>query len=128
MPVDATPIEAGSPGNAPPKAGKVRLLTLDDLDKRTRAAQRAFDLTDRLLSERGGAASAGELRKAITRGVALLTTMIEDAGARWLSGEAVDPASIATLLNARRRDAELIGIDPQPRENRRRRIRAQQGR
>jgi hypothetical protein len=94
----------------------MRLLTLDDLDGRTRAAQRTLELSDRLLIERGGIESTGELRKAITRGVALLTTMIEDAATRWLSGEAVDPASIATLLNARRRDAELIGIDPEPRD------------
>jgi hypothetical protein len=91
-------------------------MTLADLDGRTRAAQRTFDLTDRLMSERGGADSMSELRRAFTRGVALLTTMVEDAGARWLSGEPVDPATIATLLNARRRDAELIGIDPKPRD------------
>jgi hypothetical protein len=42
--------------------------------------------------------------------------MVEDAAARWLNGEPVDPAGIATLLNARRRDAELIGIDPEPRD------------
>jgi hypothetical protein len=85
------------------------------LDKRRRSAQRALELAERLLNERGGD-RAGELRKAIIRDVALISTMIEDAAARWLSGEPVDPASIATLLNARRRDAELIGIDPEPRD------------
>jgi len=102
-------------GTSPAHSGKIRLLTLDDLDGRTRAAQRAHDLTDKLLAERGGADS-GELRRAMTTGVALLTTMVEHYAARWLSGDPVDPASIATLLNARRRDAELIGIDPEPRD------------
>jgi len=114
---DSALIEPTCEPEARPKpAAKMRLLTLDDLDGRTRAAQRTLELSDRLLIERGGIESTGELRKAITRGVALLTTMIEDAATRWLSGEAVDPASIATLLNARRRDAELIGIDPEPRD------------
>jgi hypothetical protein len=89
---------------------KTRLMTLGDLDRRTRVAARAFELADRLLSERQ---PAGELRQAITRDVALLCVMIEDAAARWLAGEPIDPSAIATLLNARRRDAELIGIDPE---------------
>lgn len=105
-----------APECGPVARPKVRLLTLADLDGRTRAAQRVIELSDTLLSERGGIDASGELRKAITRGVALLTVMVEDAATRWLSGEAVDPANIATLLNARRRDAELIGIDPSPRD------------
>jgi hypothetical protein len=115
---DTATMQPGCAADTSPKANgnKTRLLTLDDLDKRTRAAQRTFDLTDKLLAERGGAESTGELRKAITRGVALLTAMIEDAGARWLSGEPIDPAIIPTLINARRRDAELIHIDPEPRD------------
>jgi hypothetical protein len=88
-------------------------MSLADLDGRTRAASRAFELSDRLLNERR---PAGELRKAITRDVTLLTCMIEDQAARWLAGEPVDPAGIATLLNARRRDAELIGVDPEPKD------------
>ena len=35
---------------------------------------------------------------------------------KWLRGERVDPAAIATLLNARRRKAEIVGIDPLPRD------------
>jgi hypothetical protein len=106
-------MEAQSAGEIVQKGHKTRLLTIDDLDRRTRAASRALELSERLLNERR---PAGELRKAITRGVALLTTMIEDQATRWLSGEPVDPAGIATLLNARRRDAELIGIDPEPKD------------
>jgi hypothetical protein len=33
-----------------------------------------------------------------------------------LRGERVDPAAIATLLNARRREAEIVGIDPLPKD------------
>jgi hypothetical protein len=99
---------------SPPQ--KSQLLTLDDLDRRTRAGQRAFDFHDRLVGERGGAASMGVLRYAMTRSVAVLSAMIEDAQARWLLGEPVSLTDLATLLNARRREAEKIGIDPDPRD------------
>jgi hypothetical protein len=103
----------GTRHDGPPK---VRALTLEDLDRRTKAAQRAFELHDKLVAERGGVESMSVLRYAMTRSTAVLSAMIEDMQARWLRGEPIDPASIATLLNARRREAELIGIDPQPKD------------
>jgi hypothetical protein len=99
-----------------PRSHKSQLLTLDDLDRRTKAGQRAFEFHDRLVSERGGAGSMGVLRYAVTRSVAVLSAMIEDAQARWLMGEPVSLADLATLLNARRREAEKIGIDPDPKD------------
>jgi hypothetical protein len=53
------------------------------------------------------------LRYSLTRSVAVLSAMVEDMQARWLRGEKIDPSQIATLLNARRREAELIGLDPE---------------
>jgi hypothetical protein len=50
---------------------KTRLMSLDDLDRRTKAAQLAFDLHDRLMSERGGAGSMGVLRAAMVKSVAV---------------------------------------------------------
>ena len=95
---------------------KARLLTLSDLDKRTKAAQRALDLHERLVAERGGSEVLSVLRYQMTQSVAVLCAMIEDLQAKWISGQSIDPATIATLLNARRREAELIGIDPAPRD------------
>ncbi len=56
------------------------------------------------------------LRYSMTRSVAVLSAMVEDMQVKWLRGERVDPAAIATLLNARRREAEIVGIDPLPRD------------
>jgi hypothetical protein len=103
-------------GHRPDTGPKSRLLTLDDLDRRTKAAQRAFDLHDRLVAERGGAESMSVLRYSMTRSVAVLSAMVEDQQVKWLRGERVDPAAIATLLNARRREAEIVGIDPLPKD------------
>jgi hypothetical protein len=95
---------------------KVRALTLDDLDRRTKAAQAAFEMQDRLVAERGGAEQMGVLRYEMTRTVAVLSAMIQDQQVRWLKGESIEPATIATLVNTRQREAQAIGIDPLPKE------------
>ena len=95
---------------------KTQLLTLDDLDRRTRAGQRAFEFADRLISERGGAQSMGILRATMVKSVAVLSAMIEHAQACWLAGDPVNLNELATLLNARRREAEKIGLDPDPKD------------
>jgi hypothetical protein len=91
-------------------------LTLDDLDRRTLAAQRALAMHERLVAERGGAENLSILRYEMTKSVAVLSAMVEDLQVRWLKGEPIDSAAIGTLLNARRREAEVIGIDPAPRD------------
>src|SRR5690242_19618685 len=89
---------------------KVRALTLDDLDRRTKAAQGALEMHDRLVAERGGAEQMGVLRYEMTRTVAVLSAMIQDQQVRWLKGEPIEPATIATLVNTRQREAQAIGI------------------
>ena len=103
-------------GCKPDTGPKSRLLTLNDLDRRTKAAQRAFDMHDRLVAERGGADGMSVLRYSMTRSVAVLCAMIEDQQTRWLRGEPVEATAIATLLNARRREAEIVGVDPEPKD------------
>lgn len=112
---EAGQIEAESSGKgAKVRPGKTRLLSLADLDKRTTAARQAVELRDSLLAERGGADRMSVLSLALVDSVATLTAMISDAQARWLRGDPIDPATLATLINARRREAELVGINPGP--------------
>ncbi|WP_260690565.1 hypothetical protein [Rhizobium leguminosarum] len=40
-----------------------------------------------------------------------MSAIVTDANARWLPGEPVSLAEIATLSNARRRDAQLLGLE-----------------
>lgn len=115
MLADADPIETESQAVAPSKVAKARLVTFDDLDKRTKAAQQAIEFRDLLISERGGD-DLGALRMAIIEDVACVSAMIRDAQVRWLRGEPISLTELATLLNCRRRDAELIGLDPTPRD------------
>jgi hypothetical protein len=114
MHADAVEMEAESRPNR--RAPKMRLLRLEDLDRRTAAARKALELRDRLVNERGGPGAMGTLRYAIISDLAGVSAMIEDAMTRWFRGEPVDAATVATLINVRRRDAELVGIDPEPRD------------
>jgi hypothetical protein len=95
---------------------KNKLLTIEDLDQRTRAAQKATEFRDRLMSERGGADRLSLLRQSMIGTLAVLNAMIEDGLTRWLSGQDVDHAALLSLINARRREAELIGLDPEPKD------------
>ena len=112
---DTDPIEAESQAVMPPKGGKVRLLSFDDLDKRTKPYQQAVEFRDELMSERGGEANLDALRIRFIEDVAITSAMIRDAQVRWLKGEQIGISEIATLLNSRRRDAEQIG-GPEPRD------------
>lgn len=96
------------------EVAKNKLLTIEDLDQRTKAVQKAADFRDRLFAERGGADRLSLLRQSMIGTLAVLNSMIEDGLARWMGGEAIDHAALLSLINARRREAELIGIDPEP--------------
>ena len=85
-PADAGPIQAGY-GSA---AGRVRLLTLNDLDRRTRAYQRVNETRAEVLADLGGESQLSMLERIATDNVAVLNAMLVDVSARWLNGEAVE--------------------------------------
>jgi hypothetical protein len=98
------------------KVAQNKLLTIEDLDQRTRAAQKAIEFRDRLLSERGGADRLSLLRQSMIGTLAVLNAMIEDGLTRWVDGQEIDHAALLSIINARRREAELIGLDPEPKD------------
>jgi len=90
---------------------KARLLSLDDLDKRTAAARYAFELRDNVVADLGGEGSLSAIRLELASSLAVMSAMISDASARFLRGEQTDAGSIATLVNSRNRTAQLLGLD-----------------
>jgi hypothetical protein len=96
--------------------GKVRLLTLDHLDRRTGAYKKASDLIGSIESDLGGSEvlSIGERQLAQRAGV--LGALLEDMETRWLGGEPIDPGSYCTVINAQRRLFETIGLKRNPRD------------
>ena len=97
------------------KEPRVRLLTLSDLDGRTRAARRAQEVLETIISERGGRDRLNLVQLKSAESYAVLTAMIDGIGAGWLGGEGVDAAAYSTLLNARRREHQTMG-GPEPRD------------
>lgn len=110
MTAEAASIETERPAEVGLKqAGKTRLLTLDDLDGRTRAAQHVKDTRQEVMSDLGGEDRLSTLERAAADHVAMLDTMVKDAAARWLMGEPIEVSSIATLVNAFNRSAAVLG-------------------
>ena len=108
MPADAPVIQDGS--------GKVRLLSLHDLDRRCTAARRAQELVKSIHADLGGEAQLATGEKQIVQRAALLGCLAEDLEARWLSGEPIDPGALCAIGNAQRRLFEAVGLRRQPRD------------
>lgn len=98
------------------KGGKTRLLTLSDLDRRTRAAQQALALRGSFLSDLGGEDRVSAAQRELAQRGAILGAMLEDQEARWLSGGSVDLGEYCTLVNAQRRILADIGLERVPRD------------
>lgn len=96
--------------------GKVRLLTLDDIDRRTTAYQRTRELIAAIESDLGGVEQLSTAEQQIGKRAAITSSMLDDLGAKWLQGEPVDPSLWATLSNAERRLYETIGLRKRPRD------------
>lgn len=89
---------------------KVRLLCIDDLDGRTRAAQLVTRTIDAITSDLGGEANLSTGEQLLVRKVAMTAAMSDDLAARFLTGQEVDPAVYCTLSNAERRLLETLGL------------------
>lgn len=111
-PADAEAVSPRKSAEAP----KTRLLTLNDLDGRTRAAQLVSRTIDEIESDLGGRDVLSTTERMVVRRGAMAGAMAEDLAARWLNGEPVDPASFATLANVERRQFETVGLKRRQRD------------
>ncbi len=109
-------VQAGSAAGAARKRGLVRLLTLDDLDRRTRAARVARETRDAITEDLGGADRLSTLQTIMADNTAVLSCMIADLRTRWLRGEPIDPTVLATVVNTFNRSAAQLGITRLPRD------------
>lgn len=98
------------------KEPKVKLLSLGDLDQRTRSAQMVSKTIESLFEDLGGEDSLSVAERLIVRRAAIAGAMSEDLAARWLTGEPVDPAIFGTLVNVERRQLETVGIKRRARD------------
>jgi hypothetical protein len=110
LPADATDMQWAIGGP------KVRLLTLADLDSRTRACKQALALRDGFLADLGGADYATVAQRELAQRGAILGAMLEDQEARWLRGDGVELPEYCTLVNAQRRVLADIGLERRQRD------------
>ena len=111
MHVDAATIDATSNTVSMRTRGKMRLVTLDALDGRTRAARRARELIDAIEQDLGGGDRLSEGSRQLVQRAAVLGTFIESCEAQWLAGETVELADYLAAINSQRRVLATIGLE-----------------
>ena len=95
---------------------KTRLLSLQDIDRRTAAYRKTADLIDAIENDLGGPDQLSTGERQIIQRAALTGALLEDLEARWLAGQPIDPAAYCTVLNAQRRLFEAVGLKRRPRD------------
>ncbi len=87
-----------------PRNGRLRLITPEDLDRRTRGYKLYKDRAERLLTE---ATPEGQNPAAVHRelaeSAALLGALVRDAAAHHLRGDRIDTTSALVIVNTQRR-------------------------
>src|SRR5260221_13400597 len=96
---------------SPNRGNKTRLLSLEDLDRRT-----TTELINRVEADLGGADQLSAAEQQIIRHAALTAAMLEDLATRWLGGLPIDPGLFATLTNSERRLYETVGLKRRARD------------
>lgn len=108
MALDAAEIDGES---SQKQVGKVRLKTLEDLDRRTTAARVVFELRDSLAADLGGKPNLSVMKLELIDNVACLGAMLKDAAANYLEGQPIDINEFMALTNAQRRLLADLGLE-----------------
>jgi len=96
-------------------AQKIQLLTIDDLDGRTRAAKHARDLARRLLDDLGGPLHVSAAQSELIQRAAAVGALVADIEARALSGQPFDATELNALAEHQRRALDRLGLHRSPR-------------
>ena len=113
MPETATALEHGY---RPEVGEKARLLTFDHLDGRTLAMRKVRQVEAEIASDLGGPEGLSEAQRALARRAAVLSTVLEDAEARWAIGQSFDLPAYLAAVNALRRVFATLGLERRMRE------------
>ena len=105
---DTPEVRLGKPGE------RVKLLSLDDLDRRRNSYRKAMSLIAALEADAGGREALSVGQRQLVQRAAVHGAMIEDFETRWLAGQEVDPSTYCMLTNSQRRLLEGIGLRRQP--------------
>ena len=92
--------------------GKIRLLTLGDLDNRTRAFRNAQTIIADMTSDLGGSLSTSQ--RVLVNRAAVATVLVESMEATWLAGKSVDLSTYNMTVNSLSRLLRILGIERKP--------------
>ena len=94
----------------------MRLKTLDALDARTHAAQKAQALVSSLEADLGGAENVTVAERQVIQHAGVLGAVIEHQEVSWLAGEEVDESALLAAINCQRRLLETVGLQRRARD------------
>ena len=92
------------------RAGKVRLVSMGDLDRRTRAAQEALATKSAIMADLGGEDQLPTSERIMVENAAMSAAVLRDAHVRWMQGQPVPVSELATLENTFSRTAQALGL------------------
>lgn len=98
------------------KPGKLRIISLNDLDGRTIAARRARDVIQAITTDLGGVDLLSEGSKQLVRRAALLSVYLESCETRWLAGEEVPLNDYLAAVDRQRRVLTALGLERRARD------------
>jgi hypothetical protein len=83
------------------KSAKTRLISLQDLDRRTAAYRQVSSLAAAIEADLGGDLSKAQ--REVVEAAALLGAVWRDLAAHWFAGDAVDPGQLVAVAAAQRK-------------------------
>jgi hypothetical protein len=109
-------LAAEEPPKAPVRLGKTHLISMEDLDRRTKAAQMPLETKDAIMADLGGVDRLSTIERLMAEHAALAAAVTQDAYARWLKGQEVPLAELAVVQNRFMRVASALGINRRQRD------------
>jgi hypothetical protein len=94
----------------PERAGKVRLVSMSDMDRRTKAAQTAVATKSAIMADLGGEDQPSTLERIMVENAAMSAAVLRDAHVRWMQGKPVPVSELDTLENTFNRTAQALGL------------------
>src|SRR5262249_14492542 len=92
------------------QAWQTRLVSLDQIDRRTKAAQLALEAKEAIIADLGGIDQLSTLERLACEHAAMASAVTAESYARWLKGEEISLTEIATVQNAFLRVAGSLGF------------------
>ena len=83
---------------------------MDDLDRRTKAAQTALETKNAIIADLGGEDGLSTLERIAAEHAALAACVVQDSYSRWLQGKDVPLAELGVVQNCFLRVASVLGF------------------